>query len=159
MELEQAKQFLRDNWEQGAECPCCHQFVKRYRRKLNRGMAQFLIRLWIRTREGYNPEKGGRWVHSAEFQDLMYNRDYSKLHWWGLIEPHPNSREEALPDRSSNGLWRITPLGVEFVLRRTRVPSHSLSFNKKVYGFEGNQIDIIEALGKKFNYAELMAGG
>ena len=32
--LEEAKQFLRDRFENGAECPCCKQYVKLYKRKL-----------------------------------------------------------------------------------------------------------------------------
>jgi len=31
----EAKQLLKDNFAQGIECPCCGQFVKRYKRKLN----------------------------------------------------------------------------------------------------------------------------
>lgn len=31
--LEEAKQFLRENWEEGADCPCCTQKVKLWKNR------------------------------------------------------------------------------------------------------------------------------
>ena len=37
-----------------------------------------------------------------------------------------------------------------------KVKERFLTFNNNCQGFEGNEIGIVDALGKKFNYAQLM---
>ena len=43
--LEQAKEWLRVRFNEGAECPCCLQHVKLYRRPITSSMAYVLILL------------------------------------------------------------------------------------------------------------------
>ncbi|HWY36093.1 MAG TPA: hypothetical protein VNX68_15720, partial [Nitrosopumilaceae archaeon] len=45
MTVEEAKKFLRKNFDLGVNCPCCGQLVKNWRRKLDSRMARALIGL------------------------------------------------------------------------------------------------------------------
>lgn len=156
--LEEAKKLLRANWETGVDCPCCGQFVKRYRRKLNSGMCVFLIELYRRSMRDQELPEWPPWIQATTVDALLFNRDYSKLKYWGLIEPKPTNREEGLPDKSSAGLWRITKLGIEFVRRHVKVKKYVFLYNQRYFGQDGEEVDIVESLGSKFNYVELMQG-
>ena len=79
--------------------------------------------------------------------------EYSKLKHWGLIE-EANGK---LDDGNSNGFWRITPRGREFVMG-LRIPRYIYLYDGKLLEVsEGETIDIRTALGDKFNYEELMS--
>jgi hypothetical protein len=82
--------------------------------------------------------------------------DWSKLIFWGFIEPKPVKREDG-SDRA--GWWRITDHGIAFVSGAIRVPAAVFLYNQVFYGFDSKTVSVQEALGKKFRYDELMAGG
>ncbi len=141
--VEQAKAHLRENWEEGVKCPCCTQEVKLYKYKINKGMALVLIQMYKSKNE---------WIHPIK--DLKtINGDYAKLRFWGLVESSSDQPED---DKKANGFWRVTEKGKKFVNNTLRVKEKALLFNNKNYGFIGNDISITDALGNKFNYAELM---
>ena len=52
--VKEAKTFLRKNFDQGIDCPCCGQFVKKYKRKLNSSMAYALILIGKNRLAGYD---------------------------------------------------------------------------------------------------------
>lgn len=144
--IQSAKDYLRSNWAKGVTCPCCEQFVKLYKRKLNSGMALTLIRI-------YRHSQG--WVPVKEFlrQNKWHNgHDWTLLRFWGLLEEKQHAKGE-----NSSGYWRITAKGISFVLNHITVPKRMLMYNQSCYGFEGGETSISEALGNKFNYQELMA--
>ena len=142
--IAEAKEYLRQNFDKGANCPCCTQFTKRYSRKLTSGMAVALINLYnISDREYVHIERLGR-LNGGEFAQLAH---------WGLIEEKPNEDDGT---KRTSGYWHITLRGVNFVKGSTRVASHVYTFNGKRLGFSETSTDIHEALGKKFNYSELM---
>ena len=142
--LEEAKQWLRARFEDGASCPCCHQTVKLYPRKLNSNMAVFLVslvRLWKRERR------------PIKYSECRYHgRDYSYLHLWSLAQ---TSRSED-PAKRTSGFWEPTQKGIDFVEQRLTVPSHAYCYNGKLVRMGETPTNIIEALGEDFNYAELM---
>ena len=72
--------------------------------------------------------------------------DYSVLKHWGLIHK----------DKSKTNAWRITAKGILFVDGNIGVQKKVKLYNNKSYGFEGETISIMTALGSKFNYEELM---
>lgn len=147
MTIEEAKQQLRDNWEQGLDCPCCGQFVKLYNRKLHTVMALMLIKLY-KLGEGYH--------HIRDFiVTPTGTNDFSKLRYWGLVAEMP--KDESDSSKRTSGFWAVTTKGTDFVHGKQSVPSHVQLFNSKKYGFTGDQITIREALGNEFNYQELMA--
>jgi hypothetical protein len=147
--LEEAKQFLRNNWKDGVVCPCCTQMVKRYRRKFNSGMARGII-------FAYKLDKvlPDQYFHSNTINKLANGQDieFSKLRYWGLVEQMPNENEK----KKHSGMWRITDKGRQFAKGQIDIESHVLLFKKKLYGFDGDKINIREALGKHFDYPELM---
>lgn len=142
--VEEAKQELRDNWENGVNCECCGQFVKLYRRKLSSSMARTLINM-------YNAKADFNWVHRNSFKAV--SNDYSYLRYWGLIQ---EKKLEYNSEKKNSGYWGITNKGREFVKGNSRVPSHIRLFNQKFYGFEGKEVTITDCLGSKFNYDELL---
>lgn len=144
--LEEAKEFLRENWENGVPCPCCKQFVKLYKRKLNSSMARTLINLY-RASDGLQS-----WHHHTDFR--TESNDYPYLKIWELIEEKEHDPEDTT--KKNSGYWRLTSKGIDFVQDEGTVKSHIRTYNSKFYGFAGKQVNIRECLGKKFNYEELM---
>jgi hypothetical protein len=103
------------------------------------------------------------WVHVQKFlakarfpAAIAASGDYAKLRYWGFIEQQKGEREDG---SSRNGFWRITGVGREFVEGKTRVPGHALVFADRVLRLDPDQqVDVRDALGKKFRYDELMQG-
>ena len=158
--LEDAKKWLRARFGKGATCPCCHQFVKLYRRPFNKSMAYVLLLIACYFR-GDDVEE---WLHVPSYiAEMVADRprraaavrgDWAKLKLWGLIEEKPEVREDGSP---RVGYWRLTSLGSQFVKRQVRVPSHVYIYNgEALRRTVEDQITIDEALGKEFNYDEIM---
>ena len=142
--LEAARSFVerRRRHGTGIKCPCCGLLNKVYSRKLNSGMARFLIRLY---HAGYGHP--GRPWHKFVWSQTA-NGDYSKLRYWNLIEKKPDCE----------GYWRITGRGVQFVLGRIAVAKYCHVFNARAMGFSVESTTIKQALGDKFNYHDLLEG-
>ncbi len=136
--------------DKGYSCPHCGSYCKRYFRKFNSNMAVALIFLYR------NREKG--FVH---LENLMIESgfkrcgDASYLRHYKLIEAFSGQREDG---SSRNGHYKITGRGIMFVEKKMKVQGTYIIYNNKHEGFEGDEIDIEQALGKKFDYRELMAG-
>lgn len=144
MTLQEARISFKACLEDGTICPCCGRFGKLYERPLYNRMAEALIVLYWKSRR--------RYIHvESELKKLKnastsIRGDFAKLRYWGLIKPHPDRR----------GYWRITIKGMSFVRNRSRIPRAAIMLNKKLFGFSGQTINIVEALGEKFDYDELM---
>lgn len=165
--LDQARQWLRANFEKGAKCPCCGKFAKLYKRKLNSSMAYALILLSrpLEKYEEFRPPVGRPYRHVPSYLmrcDLSpevkaaIRGDWAKLKHWGFIESWENPRE----DKSARaGWWRITPEGLAFANGTTNAPKYVYIYNKKIVTRVGDmaQVSIADALGDRFSYAELMA--
>ena len=136
--------------KKGYKCSCCGQFVKTYHRKLNSSMAQVLILIYKSGKtDCFHVED---WLKSLNRGDLR--ADFHKLRYWGLLKKKIHTREDGSP---RNGFYRITPSGIMFVEGKTTVQEKILIFNNEFQGFEGEQINIYQALGNKFDYKELMS--
>jgi len=136
------------NKEKGYKCECCDQWVQVYRRTFNANMGIALLAL-------YNHEDKG-FVHVEKLlQSKGYGRcgDFSYLRHYGLIEAYVGERKDG---SKRNGHYRITGRGIMFAENKLEVNKNFLIFNNKLKGFEGELININQALGNKFNYAELM---
>lgn len=142
--LEEARGWLREQIDEGADCPCCDRFAKAYRRKLNAGMAASLIRMYRAhgLEFGYLPELFG------------YGNEFTRLRLWGLIEP----MEERRDDGGRIGWWRITAKGEAFAIGRLRVPRYARVYDAQLLSLEGDPVSIRDALGSRFSYDELMHG-
>jgi hypothetical protein len=149
--LGEARQHLRDHWEEGTPCPCCRQLVKQYKRKLNSAMAYGLILV-------SRAKADDGWVHIERYFKSLnipssIRGDMSKLKFWGLLEAKEGEREDG---STRLGFYRITDKGRQFVNGQISVQERVKLFNQKFYGFDGDEITIKQALGSKFDYNELM---
>lgn len=147
--LEEAKQFLRENWEQGVNCPCCTQLVKLWKQKFHSGEAAWLI-AFIQEYDKLG-EEYLTWKHVANVRKIHCG-DYAKLKFWGLIEPAPNDNKE----KKASGTWKPTQKARDFVNNQTKIAKYVFTYDTKARRFSPEKISIIEALGDKFNYEELM---
>jgi hypothetical protein len=161
--LEDAKKWLRVRFGKGATCPCCNQFVKLYRRPLNKSMAYVLLliaryyrRVGVKTDE---------WLHVPSYlaetavgnprRAAAIRGDWAKLKFWGLIEEKPETRADGSP---RIGYWRMTQLGRQFVDREVKVSSHVYIYNgEPLQRSVDDQITIDDALGTEFSYVEIMS--
>jgi hypothetical protein len=144
--LGQARDWTRDRAAAGISCPLCRQEVKVYRRKLDGSMCRSLIAFY---RHGDRHQRGWSRYSDTLTQDGIgyHGADYGKLAYWGLLEPDPDRR----------GYWRVTELGLEFVRREATVPSHAVIYDSRCLRVDGDPVEIVTCLGKKFDYWELMA--
>ena len=149
--LDEAKQWLRKRLTKGARCPLCHQYAKLYKRKLNTGLAKFLLDLYkIGRHEEYH--------HIASllhFKTKTSGTDFYILKFWELIE---EKSKDINADTKTSGYWKITCKGIAFVEQRLKVPSHVCLYNGRLFGFEGEKVTIGQCLGERFSYSELMGG-
>ena len=144
---------MRDNWKvtiegDGGHCPCCDRWGKVYRRNLNASMARALI--WLVKQ----PDRGDGWVHvpSSAPPWMLRTQQLPTLHLWGMVEDFPKGTKLA-----SSGLWRATPLGMDFANNLTRVHKYVYVYNNKLLEEGGVEISVEDALGNKYNYREIMA--
>lgn len=144
--LEDSKEYLRANWQDGVACPCCKQFVKLYKRRLHKAMAVSLIKLY-KLKDSHE-----KYYHINDFVGIGMG-DFAKLKYWGFILEAKNDDDM----KRTSGMWKITQDGIDFVEMKRMAPLYALVFNSSLYGFTGEPISIKNALGKKFNYEELMA--
>jgi len=150
MTLEEAKQYLRDNWELGCRCPCCNQFVKKYKRTITSSMALALIILY---KSGDDFIHWGNLIDEKGYSSVVNSGDKSKLVYWGLVEKKPATRYDG---SNRNGFYKITLRGELFVKGEIQVSKHVYLYNDYCYGQSETLIDIKQALKNKFNYYELI---
>jgi len=143
---------LRHDWKvkiegDGGYCPCCDRWGKVYKRPLNAAMARALM--WLTQA----PDRGDGWVHVPSTAPTWMLRapQLTTLHLWGLVIGFDTDTKLA-----SSGLWKPTPLGVAFAENQARVQRYVYVYNNEVRGYEGDEISIIDALGEKYNYHDIM---
>jgi len=156
--LKEAKDWLRERLGEGAQCPCCTQFAKKYPRTIHSTMARQLIAFYHASQEAGLSSVNGQFpfvewakVMPQEFH-AQRGTDFVKLAYWGLIEEQPNTD----PDRRSSGFWRLLPKGVDFVTGKLGVKKRAIIYSNRVLAFEGDVVYIRDCLGDKFSYSELM---
>lgn len=156
--LEHARADLQAKLNGGLTCPCCDQFAKVYKRKLNSCMAQALIHIY-QFFEVVGKEDPDAYVHVPAFlvrtmgTASIAGGDVTKLRYWGLLEARPEARADG---SARQGFYRITERGKAFVRNEVRVPSHVYLYNQECLRFSDELILITEALQEDFDYGELM---
>lgn len=143
--ISEARDWLRKRLDRGAACPVCTQHAQVYRRTINAGMARSLIAMY---RVG-----GTAWVH-VPTQVGARSREEGKLAYWGLVEEAKHPRANG----SRAGWWRVTEKGERFVHDELVLPRYARVFNGRCLGLTGEPVGIRQALGKRFDYRELMGG-
>ena len=142
--LGEARDYVRDNLEEGLLCPCCEQYAKVYRRRINKGQAQSLIRLY---RLGAQAQNG--WVHVRDLGAA--SREEGKLVHWGLVEEGGKRA-----DGGRGGWWRLTANGRAFVEGRIGVAKYVYLYNARLLRVDNSEyVTIHDALGEPFLLTDL----
>lgn len=148
--LEEAKNWLRERLHEGERCPCCTQFAKVYKKKLNSGMVSRLVHLermsrgdnvWISVNDLYSKTKS------------VSPKDFPCLKHWQLIEAKGDTPDDGA---KSSGYWRITDLGRQFVRGEVSMKRYIYLYDNRLMKFSEETITIHEALGDNFDFKELM---
>jgi len=149
LKLEKAQLLMAEEMvDEGTHCPCCGRWSKVNGRPFNSTMARGLI--WLARKAGAErrwvdiPKEAPRW--------LVKSNQISITAHWGFVE----AKESTDPKKKTTGLWRPTPRGVGFAKGRIKVRQRVHTFNNQVVGWSGPEVDVKEALGKNFDYAEVM---
>lgn len=145
--VDEARRRLRELLPDGSTCPVCDQFAKRYRRKVNAGIARALIVMY---------QAGGTdWIHKPTVLSGLgaAARDESIARYWGLTEEETEIRRD---DGGRAGWWRVTRAGEAWIYGESTIPKYALIYNGECLGHEGSRVTIVDALGQKFSYRELM---
>lgn len=143
----------------GSSCPCCDQYVRRYRRPLTASMIYVLVLIdrYFQTHSD--------WLHVPSYllelnlpskRGAAIRGDWAKLKFWQFIIEKPEVRGDGSP---RIGFWKITELGHSFVHLKIQAPSRIWIYNQQFWGFDQRvMITAKQALKKKFHYDDLMAG-
>jgi len=144
---------LRGEWaltieKDGGYCPCCDRWGKIYRRNLNSSMARALM--WLVE----FPDRGDGWTHVPSNAPawMLRTQQLPTLHLWGLVQGADTETKLA-----SSGLWKPTTKGRSFALNTAAVKKYVYVYNNTVMAMDGDDIWIVDALGSKYNYHEIMA--
>jgi hypothetical protein len=160
--LQDAKHLLRDNFGyKRVDCPCCHQQVYLYPRKITGVMALALVELY---REHQRLNDFNMYIHLSELLEtrgyghrITNTGDKAKLKYWELIEPMIGVRKDG---SNKVGRYKITTKGILFVEGRVSVPSKIGLYNQQVYALpphhEIHPVFIKDVWDLKFDYAEMM---
>ncbi len=148
--LADARSWLREQLDEGATCPCCSQFARIYRRKLTSTATRALIALYRTNTEDFEHlPTVVRW----RTPDVAHQGGYVSLAgYWGLMEEERVRRE----DGGRAGYWRITDLGARWLNKETIVPKYVRLYDGRVLGFDGELVSVVDSLGTRFDYTELM---
>lgn len=144
--LAEVQDWIRQRLDDGVRCVACDQFAKVYPRNIYATLAKHLIAMW---------QKGGpeRRFLSLSKDLNQGGGDMGKMRYWGLVE----EEKTVFPDTGEQGYWRLTDLGVKFVRGEITLPKYAYVYDGVCLRLDGPQVSIREALGKKFDYAALMA--
>lgn len=146
MSLDSARDKLRDLAPDGVKCPCCHQNVKIYKRKLNRNHVSMMVEVYRRQRS----DTRDLWVYIPDIPQK--SRDFSTAHYFDLIEQRPGVRDDGA---KQTGWWRVTQTGKLFLAGRVFVPKYALVYNGERIGWDGGQV-YVHHIWESFDFRELM---
>lgn len=146
--LGDARKWLRECVDDGAKCPVCTQFAKVYRRKVNSSMAYGLIVMYR--------VHGLQWGHAPSTEHVArLGGELARLRLWGLVQEQTAVRD----DGGRAGWWRVTMKGEQFIRNEILIPKYVRIYDGRVLSRDTDQmVSIIDALGTRFDYRELMAG-
>lgn len=149
MSVLEARRVLHLLAEDGTTCPVCDQHAQIYRRALYSTMTRDLIQCYRRYGSLH-------WFDITTVTGKRGSGDVTKMRYWGLLEREMDS---VGPDGNPRtGIWRVTTRGAWWLRKRILVPKYAVIYDNELLRLEGQQWSVEDALGKNFNYRELMAG-
>jgi hypothetical protein len=163
-EIRRVQRFFAQSLDGGTDCPCCTRHARRQHRALGCGPARWLIEIVFLSDKG-QPIHTGTVLKALKGNNISGSDATSVLPLYGLIEPaeDPQVADNPPPPSSrayakgrTSGFWAPTELGRSFALDRVKVPERVVTCLGVPESFEGDLVSIKDALGKKFNYDEIM---
>lgn len=163
-EILRVRRYFAGGLDDGTDCPCCTRHARRQHRALGCGPARWLIELIYLSEDG-EARSTGEILKSLKGNNVSGSDATSILPLYGLIvaAPDPKTVENPPPPGSKNipkgrtsGFWKSTKLGRAFALDKIKVPERIVTCLGVPEAFEGDPVSIKDALGKKFNYDEIM---
>lgn len=159
--IEEARNAMRPLLTKGTICPCCNQNVRQYSRTITSSMAYGLILLYHESNRIANHSH--YFIHIETFFKSInglrssVRGDIPKLRFWNLIRPEGQEAEDGNP---SNGMYKITELGNNFIRGLVKVPKHVKIYNNHFFGYDPStgEVSIEQCLKNTFNYRKLMEG-
>jgi hypothetical protein len=139
---------MGQDFEKGFVCEHCESYVKQYTRSFNANMALCILLLYRFNVRGF-----------IKVEDFLIKNgqkrcgDFSYLIHYKFLERQEGKREDG---SKRTGYYRLTSLGILFAEGKIGAKRKFVILHNKLMGFEGDDIYIKEALGKKFSYEELM---
>ena len=145
----EAREYVEQGrWTGGVECPCCGSWNDVYHTPFPGVAARVLCDMYRKTGRERD------WVHIPSCLHNNAGGDAVKAVHWGLIEA---AKGERVDGSNRIGWWRLTELGLDFVTNTVSIPSHAdIQRPSTCRGLSGEPLWITEAVGKHFNYRELM---
>jgi hypothetical protein len=150
--LEEARNYVRENLQAGVKCPCCDQFAKVYKRKINSFMSQALILI----NNYFSKSDAEEWLHVPSYlvEVGAKDRECAKLRYWGLIEEKESDRGDG---SKHSGYYKITEVGKKFAKGLIKIPKYVYLYDGQLQDFGGEYVTIQETLKEHFSFSELMS--
>lgn len=162
MERNEVEAVLRGEWKAtikhaGGHCPVCDRWGKINSIRL-RG-------IMVKTMHWLHHVGNGDWVYVPGSAPRFVTKSYAfaSLKHWGLVEQRyapPLTLEERKAgitrDTRTSGMWRLTPLGYDFIFNGLSVPKTVFVYNDTRVGASDNEVTARECAHEKFNYDAMM---
>lgn len=143
--IEEAQLHLATNANKGTKCPCCNQFVKLYKRKLNNSHANYLLEFArIANDDTTKSFHIKELIAHSPIIAKTYSGEFARLRHYGLIEDQ------------KEGQWTLTKKALGFIEGKLAVPEYVKIYNNKVLGFSLEQVKISDIIKKSFDKQELL---
>jgi len=149
--LGQVRAHLREKMDDGVDCPACGRLVKSYKFTILGTMAATLMWIVAKAKQTKQP-----WVHLNNPEAppwVKADRNYPRLAYWDLAVAR---EQEEKDEKRCSGFWKATPLGIDFVYNRAKVPQYVLAYNNIPYEHSSDMVSIQDVMKKKFNYEEML---
>ncbi len=142
----------------GEDCPTCGRYAKVYRRRLHSNVARQLILLYRLQfndwkQNGSEGHPFSCWVHTTAIREGSGYSDFTLAKHWGLLQAKPNLDDAT---KKESGYWMLTDLGIRYVTDQVKIPKYVFLFDDRAQGSSDELAGIRDALGKSFNYSEIM---
>ena len=145
--VEARQQFNNAIKDKGVNCPCCGRWGKINGYQIT--STQVMGMLWM-----LNNFRKSEWIDIGKAHKMILrSKPLATLRHWELVEKKPKDLKE---DKRASGLWRLTPKGRDFLRKKIALPKYAFVFNSRLVKYSKQEIDVVQALGKKFSYEEVM---
>jgi hypothetical protein len=158
----EAAAVLRGAWgdtikSKGGHCEVCDRWGK---------INTIALRgIMVKTMHWIHRTGNGDWVDVPALAPRFVARSYSftSLKHWNMVEQRyvpPPTKEEIeegiTRETRTSGMWRLTPMGIDFIYNGTTAPHKVFVYNDHRVGASDEVVTARDCANEKFNYDEMM---